>query len=357
MIHVALSGVRDFAALGERWRVFEDRSNPSFFQSWTWTGCLAEERFPDPVLATATQGGETVGLALFNRRRGFGRDLLFLGETGAFPWDRLAIEHNGPLVARGHDDAAGAILHAAVAEADLVLSGMGAAAAEQTPPAVSLEGRGRRVGSILKSQAVPFAIPDAAYLDRRSANTRQQIRRSDRAFGTPAIVRAETEAEAHAWLDEMAVLHQATWTARGEPGSFADPSFGRFHHALIRRGMARGEIDLWRVAAGPHTVGVLYNFRFRGRVSAYQSGFAYDPADARRKPGLTCHRLAIEAGARDGVAVYDFLAGDDRYKRSLADGAETMRWLLAGPWWSPCLLAHRGRRLATGLQNALVGAR
>jgi CelD/BcsL family acetyltransferase involved in cellulose biosynthesis len=341
VIQVALSGVRDFAALGTRWRALEDRSDPSFFQSWTWTGCLAEERFPDPILAEATEDGATMGLALFDRRRGFGRDVLFLGETGADPWDRLAIEHNGPLVARGRQDAAKAILHAAVGRADLILSGMTA-----TGP-----------GILAKTQPAPFAIPDAAYMDRRSANTREQIRRSDRAFGTPPIARAETEAEAHAWLDEMAVLHQASWTARGKPGSFADPAFGRFHHQLIQRGMARGEIDLWRVGAGRDPVGILYNFRLRARVSAYQSGFAYNPADARRKPGLTCHRLAIEACGRDGIAVYDFLAGDDRYKRSLADGAGAMHWLLAGPWWSPRLLAHRGRRLAGRLRDALVGRR
>jgi len=341
VIQVALSRVRDFAALGERWRVLEDRSDLSFFQSWTWTGCLVEERFPDPILATATQDGETVGLALFNRRHGLGRDVLFLGETGADPWDRLAIEHNGPLVARGCDDATDAILRAALAKADLVLSGIG------VPDR----------GIALKSQAAPFALPDAAYMERRSANTRQQIRRSDRAFGALAIARAGNEAEAHAWLDEMAVLHRATWIARGKLGSFADPSFGRFHHELVRRGMARGEIDLWRVEAGSHTVGILYNFRLRGRVSAYQSGFAYDPADARRKPGLSCHRLAIEACARDGVAIYDFLAGDDRYKRSLADGSGAMHWLLAGPCWSPRLLAHRGRRLAAKLRDALVGRR
>ncbi len=341
MIQVAVSGVRDFAALGAQWRALEERADPSFFQSWTWTGCLAEERFPDPILAEAYDGGQIVGLGLFNRRRGFGRDVAYLGDTGGSPWDRLAVEHNGPLVARGRADAAAAILHAVLRRADAILPGMDAA----------------EPGLPYKSQPAPFAIADAAYLDRRSANTRQQIRRSDRAYGTPAILRAETEAEAHAWLDEMAVLHQATWIARGVPGSFADPSFGRFHHALIDRGLPRGEIDLWRIAAEAGPVGILYNFRLRGRASAYQSGFAYDPTDARRKPGLTCHRLAIEASARDGVAVYDFLAGDDRYKRSLADGAQTMHWLLAGPWWSPQILAHRARRLAAGWRNAWVGRR
>jgi CelD/BcsL family acetyltransferase involved in cellulose biosynthesis len=340
---VTLSEVRDFAALGERWRALEERSDPSFFQSWTWTGCLAEERYPDPILAEARDGGDTVGLALFNRRRTLARGVLFLGETGALPWDRLVIEHNGPLTVRDReDDVPDIILDAAAARYDLVLSGM--------TRAVS--------GVVLKSQPAPFAYPNATYLDRRSANTRQQIRRSDRAFasfGPLSIARAETEAVAHIWLDEMAALHQATWTARGAPGSFADPFFGRFHHALIGRGVPRHEIDLLRVTAGDRTVGILYNFRFHDRVLAYQSGFAYDGTDARFKPGLTCHRMAIEAAATEGVAVYDFLAGDDRYKRSLADGANTMLWLLAGPWWSLRVLTYRARHAAGRLRDTWSG--
>jgi len=209
-------------------------------------------------------------------------------------------------------------------------------------------------GFVWRTRAAPFARLDSAWFGRRGANTRQQMRRADRgyaAFGPLQIGRAETEDEAHAWLDEMAVLHQATWRARGRPGAFADPFFARFHHELIRRGMRRDEIDMCRVTAGPRLVGILYNYRFRGRVLAYQSGFAYDPVQPRLKPGLICHRLAIEHAAADGIAVYDFLAGDARYKRSLADDAEAMQWLLAAPCWSPCLLASRARAVLSGLRD------
>ena len=335
MTDVTLSEVRDFDALGARWRALEQTADLSFFQSWTWTGCLPAERFPDPILAEAQANGETVGLALFNRRRDFGRDRLYLGESGCSQMDRLAIEHNGPLVARERPGVGLAILRAAAARYDLILSGM----TDQAP------------GHILKTQPSPFARSDAAWFARRSANTRQQIQRSDRAVaahGPIVAARADTAVTAHAWLDAMAAMHQATWAARGKPGSFADPFFGRFHHALIQRGMPRAEIELWRVTAGTRLVGILYNFRCRGRVSAYQSGFAYDWDDKRAKPGLSCHRQAIEAGASDGVSVYDFLAGADRYKASLADGTETMRWLIAGAWWSPRLLAVRARGAMMG---------
>ena len=67
MTAVTVSGVQDFAALEIRWRDLERRATPSFFQSWTWTGCLAGERFTDPVLVEAAEQGRTVALALFNQ--------------------------------------------------------------------------------------------------------------------------------------------------------------------------------------------------------------------------------------------------------------------------------------------------
>ncbi len=96
MTAIALTRVTDFAALGERWRALEAQADGTFFKSWTWTGCLAEERFPDPVLLDARQDGETVALALFNRRR-FLRQTLLLGETGDGIRDTPFIEYNGVL--------------------------------------------------------------------------------------------------------------------------------------------------------------------------------------------------------------------------------------------------------------------
>ena len=64
---VRVTGVVDFAELGMRWRDLEARADCSFFQTWTWVGCLASERFTDPVLVEATEDGRTIALALFNQ--------------------------------------------------------------------------------------------------------------------------------------------------------------------------------------------------------------------------------------------------------------------------------------------------
>ena len=58
---------------------------------------------------------------------------------------------------------------------------------------------------------------------------------------------------------------------------------------------------------------------------SYQSGYHPGP-DNRHHPGLVMHYLAIERAMRAGFQVYDFLAGEARYKRSLAAPGEALLW-------------------------------
>ncbi len=339
----------DFAALEARWRDLEQRASPSFFQSWTWTGCLVAERFPDPVLVTATEAGRTVALALFNRvRQRIAPSLLYLGETGDDGLDSPYIEHNGVLAETGREAALAEIcLRAVAASHILVLSGIGEPVLRTV----------RRVAGLVwtrKQRESPFVDLAASrrsgadFLAGRSPNTRQQIRRSDRSYAARGVLTvrcADTLEAAHAMLDNMAALHQTSWVARGQPGSFARPFFGRFHHALVDAGFPRGEVALTATYKGQSLIGILYNFSFRGRILAYQSGFDYTAAGTHEKPGLTCHHAAIRQALEQGADVYDFLAGNDRYKRSLADGSDQHYWVEAGPVWSPRLLSRRMRSI------------
>jgi CelD/BcsL family acetyltransferase involved in cellulose biosynthesis len=71
----------------------------------------------------------------------------------------------------------------------------------------------------------------------------------------------------------------------------------------------------------------------------YQSGFHYG-SDAREKPGLVSHALAIQYyGGKNGM-VYDFLAGDSRYKRSLAHGGEPLHWAVLHRGWMRRAASH-----------------
>lgn len=320
-MQVEVSTVSGFDELGRRWRELEaEIPGLPFFRSWSWVGCRAEERYSDPLLVRAESDGRLVGLALFNRRRG----RLSLTETGDSRLDAPFVEHNGPL--RREDPGIDAAMFRAAEQHGkarrLVLSGVSRPTLEAAP------------GVRLRCQERPAPWVDltatrtagAGYLATLSANTRQQIRRSLRSLGDPLIRRAETLDEALEWFEAMIVLHERTWRTRGEAGAFATEWIRGFHRELLARAHPRGELDFLRLESQGHAIAYLYNFRLGDRVYAYQSGMQTAGVGASGKPGLTAHVLAIQRSLELGDASYDFLAGAQRYKTSLANARTPLFW-------------------------------
>jgi CelD/BcsL family acetyltransferase involved in cellulose biosynthesis len=169
----------------------------------------------------------------------------------------------------------------------------------------------------------------ADYLRHLSRNTRQQVRRALRLYekhGPVSITPARDDSEAKDFLADLKKLHQASWTRRGHAGAFANEVFERFHRDLIEDRFDAGEIQLLRCSAGASAFGYLYNIVRNGWVYAYQSGFRYQE-DSRLKPGLVSHCLAIKHNSVQGNRVYDFMAGDSQYKRSLGTDCLDMTWV------------------------------
>jgi len=168
------------------------------------------------------------------------------------------------------------------------------------------------------------------YLQTLSRNTREQVRRSRRTLeesGRIEVRPALTLARSREALDALVGLHTASWNARGKPGVFVSPLFRDFHERLIRRSLPSGQVQLLEVVSGEATLGVLYNFAYGGASLFYQSGLRLDP-DKRVKIGLVAHAAAVEHCRAAGLARYEFLAGDDQYKKSLATASRPMTWLV-----------------------------
>lgn len=333
-IAVDLAPARECRRLAEEWRDLETRADCSFFQSWSWIGTwLAELPMAiDPLCLRARLAGETVGLALLTpheaRRHSFvTAHQLHLHATGG-EQDRLTVEHNGFLVDRRCAAAAIAALLHHLAGLDgweeLVLPGV------DPSMEASVAALGRVI--LLQRSLCPHidltALGSGSYLDGLGANTRYQLRRSHRLYGGPTLDTAGDRGSAAAFLAGLEELHEARWRSAGKDGAFAGDFPKAFHRRLVTEGVGNGTVQLLRTRTGDgRTIGYLYNFLHRGRVYAYQSGFE-TPADNRLKPGLVSHHLAIEMNRAAGRTVYDFLAGDSRYKRSLANGASELVWLV-----------------------------
>jgi CelD/BcsL family acetyltransferase involved in cellulose biosynthesis len=193
----------------------------------------------------------------------------------------------------------------------------------------------RDLGLVHQSVGMPAFFVDLAKLaDSRGdltavlgRNARQQLRRAIRHYATQgrlALAEAQSTEQAVAFFDGMKQLHIASWQRRGRPHAFSRPHFETFHRALIARAFPTGQLQLLRLAAGASTIGYLYNFRRDGHVYSYQSGF--DDRDPKAHPGYVSHYLAIEHNFVQGARVYDFLAGRNRLKETLATNRSEMYW-------------------------------
>ncbi len=350
------------ASLESVWRDLQTRADASFFQSWAWIGTWLRT-FPEQAHILALElkrNGRTIALSVLGRNtvtrnRVFAPRALLVSEAGDPEHDSLTVEHSGFLIERGQKAEAIARAIAYLERVDfnwdeLHIGGVEAADAEVYLRSAQAAG----LIPIVRSN-YPYFYVDLAhlrehsldYLSTLSANTRQQVRRSMRLYerhdGALMLQVAHSRAQALEFFAALRAVHQESWRKRGQPGAFVNERLVEFHRSLIEASFDHGEVQIVRVSAGGHDFGYLYNFLLDGVVSNYQTGFRYSD-DGRLKPGLVSHVLAIEHSVAAGCRVYDFLTGDQRYKRSLAKNESTMQWLV---------LRRRGfnRNLGAGMRG------
>lgn len=341
MWEVSISPVDSLQALEAEWTDLESRSSASFFQTWGWIGswveALPEDHRPDVL--RVEYDATLVALALVRRTRARRRRVissrtLFINETGDPEIDGIAIEHNGFLVAEQRSpDALAEIVSWLNVQGDtwdeVVISGMDHDVARQY-------GELAQEQSCIANYADPkpyyYVDLDAlrqdgkTYIESLGKNTRYQLRRSMRKYAPDSSVECSSPENLHDALEtfeRLRVLHDTYWHAKGLPGAFGTDFRRRLHAGLIERCFDKGHVEFIEVTAAGKPIGYLYNFRYRGRVMNYQSGFAYGD-DPHLKPGLVTHAMAIQRCLEGDTSVYDFLMGNLQYKRSLSNGAGEM---------------------------------
>lgn len=326
--------ITDLGMLGARWRALEMESKPkSFFLRWTWMGswlaALQNAGMDLPQLLVISDGASDAGLALVGEgmaRRKLGSvPALWLNESDDPTGNRAFIEYNGLLCAR---EKLPLCVHAfceALEKRDdwtaLYLSGLGFGAMLTEVAGV----RRRVIRDASPAYYVDLGSVRAAqgdYLSLLSANTRGQIRRSQKDIsGDIHIAPALHAAQAEDWLTEMRYMN----IGRHEENAWDSDFFRDFARRLLCEGLRDGSVELLRLSVGKDSIGYLLNFVWDNRAMNYQSAFAA-PRTAKSKPGLMCHAAAVGHYAARDLRHYSFLAGKDRYKHSLSTGAEELHW-------------------------------
>jgi CelD/BcsL family acetyltransferase involved in cellulose biosynthesis len=177
---------------------------------------------------------------------------------------------------------------------------------------------------------LPSSFDD--YLKTRSRNTRSLIRRRIRQVGEAGCEIERLEGDAilpH--LPRFFELHRARWESLGQRGVFIRSGFQEFLQDLVAE-PPPGVVPILHALSGKDGVDAAFLVFHCGPTAIYyQAG--WDPASehARLSPGLVLMARAIEAAIEAGCAKFDFLRGDEGYKRKFTDTyRRTYTLLVAG---------------------------
>ena len=118
--------------------------------------------------------------------------------------------------------------------------------------------------------------------------------------------------EALIWLDKLESWQHVRWTEREIGPKLTVEARRRFYQNLVTALGRRGWLDFWGLFADGEVVAVELGCRLGDQRTGLHPGF--DPDMARFSPGLVLRVMMLKELMAEGVARYDFGAGDETYK-------------------------------------------
>lgn len=139
---------------------------------------------------------------------------------------------------------------------------------------------------------------------------RMNRNRADRAGGW--AVETATAETLEAGLDALIRLHQARWTAQGEPGVLADGAVLAFWRDAAPGLLSAGLMRLQILQIGGVVAAAIMALLSSGRIYFYLSGF--DTAQSFVSPGTLLLGAMLEQAIAEGRTEAHFLHGQESYK-------------------------------------------
>jgi CelD/BcsL family acetyltransferase involved in cellulose biosynthesis len=115
------------------------------------------------------------------------------------------------------------------------------------------------------------------------------------------------------FLDDLFRLHTRRWWQAGESGVLADERLRRFHEEAATKLLEKAVLRLYRLRLTGRTIAVLYSLLRGTTLFCYLQG--YDPEFAQLSPGTQLTFFAMEDALELGIRKFDFLRGQEAYKR------------------------------------------
>ena len=319
---------KDFQSLEQKWKNLEDKTPTSFFQSWAFIETLYQENQDISFkLFEIKKDNKPICLALFGDNQG-----LYLNQTGIPARDKVYIEYNAPLFAKEYEKEAFPLFQNFISDfksEPIYLAGL----KQDFKHKLS-----HQAGLLTYAKSPCYSVDlnkdkdEDAYLKGLSKTTRRHLKRTKSYYGENdvKISPAQDVDTALHYLDQLAEIHNKYWGSKGVEGSFETKEFMAFHQSLIKNHFDLAKIHVIKIESSQHLLGYFYLFEHEGVIHYYQSGIDY-PDDAKIKPGLYGHFLLINYFRNNGKSIYDFMAGDQQYKKSLGEKYEVLYWMDTRP--------------------------
>lgn len=341
-LRVSIVALPPLADLAYIWQSLQAHSDHSFFTSWAWISCWLETlpKTVSPLLIKAERAGKIVGIGILvekGRRqiKFLETPALYLNSTGNSHLDEVTIEYNSFLTyrsgAKGIIEKMLSFLfynHSFQCNELFIHGGIDRQKIQSAIPADTrlLE---TRKGVCYAVDLDLLRTSEQDYLATLSPSRRYHIRRSIKEYeklGPVNLIAARSEGEAIFFLEELRNLHQAYWEKKGSAGAFANLFFYEFIHRMVKTQFAGGFVQMLRISVGDRAIGYLLNFVYQGHVYQYQSGFDYDVCKKYNSPGYLSHLYGVEYNLEVGHRIYDYMAGESNYKKSMGRPMTEMSW-------------------------------
>ncbi len=320
---VTRTSLRDALALGgAAWDAVHAQSvAASPFGSWAWHRAWADSADPAEVDASealmlrGSDGSLQAVLPVVLRRVRFRRT-----PVQALTWasgDTGCPDHLDILALPGADLESLALTVDTLPWQLVILSNLApdASAARRLADALARHGHAVRRQALWGCPYLELCDDWERYLGTLTPTRRQTLRRKERHLRRHYAVTITDYDGAR--LDEglscLMTLHERRWAGGGEAGAFQNSGVQRLHRRFAAELAARQQLWLATLDLDGAPAAAWYGFTDRDTVYFYQSG--RDPRWERESVGLVLMGAMIRRAIERGYRRFDFLRGDDAYKR------------------------------------------
>ncbi len=303
----ALSAPDCMTAIGPEWQeLVASAPTATPFQTWEWQSAWLRHyrRSKRLHIVIVREGNDLVGLFPLTRSTGPWRTVRAMGS--------VASDYLHPVARAGYEEAVAVEMGThlrELAKVDLVDLHQ----IRETQPLIATAPAKTKIE---QATCLVLDLPTSyeEYLGTLSKSLRYDVRKLDKSLflSGSATVDQVTEREIGQGLDILFEQHKLRWKKRGLPGAFLGRAQA-FHHDWARQAIRKGWLWLSILRLDGEPIGAIYAMRLGDTCYYYQAGF--DPAQGSISPGTLLVAATIKRAIDEGVSHFDFLRGDEPYKR------------------------------------------